>query len=43
MVDALWLDIDLEMLNISLQLLAFPLFNYSIANFWRQEEDRIAR
>jgi len=39
----LWTDFALEMMNISLQFMIFPLFNYSITNFWRQEEERLAR
>lgn len=33
--DHLWLDRDLEIANISIQFLAFPLYNYGINNYWR--------
>lgn len=41
MVDQPWIDIELEMLNIGMQFLAYPLYNYSINNFWRQEKERV--
>ena len=28
------------MFNISIQFLAFPLFNYSINNYWREQNER---
>lgn len=31
------------MLNVGLQFLAFPLYSYSINNFWRQEAERVER
>jgi hypothetical protein len=41
MVDQPWIDIELEMLNVGMQFLAYPLYNYSINNFWRQEKERV--
>lgn len=41
MVDQPWIDIELEMMNVGVQFLAYPLYNYSINNFWRQEKERV--
>jgi hypothetical protein len=40
-IDQVWIDIELEMMNIAMQFLAYPLYNYSINNFWRQEKERV--
>lgn len=34
------LDFHLEMMNISLQFVAFPLYNYSINNYWRGQLEK---
>ena len=33
------LDYNLEMINISVQFVIFPLFNYGINNYWRQQAE----
>jgi len=41
--DYLWFDRNLEIMNISIQFLAFPLYNYGINNYWRAKAVKKAK
>lgn len=41
--DHLWFDRNLEIMNISIQFLAFPLYNYGINNYWRAKAVKAAK